>query len=170
VNDHIDPYYYIIIKEFEKFIPKAYWDASGRVWTIGWGSTKYEDGRPIQDGDIITREYADFLLADYVKKDLLFINTLGNLNKNQKAALLALSYNIGLPALKRSSVTKSVREGDFKYAASRFGRFRLSGGKILRGLVIRREVESRVFLSSFFDHDEDTIRDLRSRVEIIFRS
>lgn len=161
-------YYCLIIKEFEKFVPKSYWDATGKVWTIGWGTTKYENGNYIKEGDKISLAYANELLINYMKNDLHFINEIPWVNKNQKAALLSLSYNIGLPALKRSSVIKNIRLGNFTEAASRFSRFRLSGGKVLRGLVVRRDVESKVFLSTFFDHNEDTIRDLRTRTEKIW--
>ena len=43
---------YDIIKEFEGFRSQAYKCSAGK-WTIGYGSTLYEDGTPVKQGDTI---------------------------------------------------------------------------------------------------------------------
>lgn len=50
------------IKESEGLELTAYWDDYGKVWTIGYGSTFYEDGSPVKEGDKITKKRAEELL------------------------------------------------------------------------------------------------------------
>ncbi len=80
----------------------AYRDVAG-VWTIGYGSTRYHDGKQVKPGDILTGE---------VQADALFQNTLGQyedavnqlskapLTQNQFDALVSFTYNEGTGALK----------------------------------------------------------------------
>ena len=49
-----------LIKQFEGLKLKAYQCSAGK-WTIGFGNTFYEDGKPVKQGDVITRERADSL-------------------------------------------------------------------------------------------------------------
>ena len=46
-----------LIQSFEGFSSKAYDDGVG-VWTIGWGTTKYENGVRVKRGDSITVQRA----------------------------------------------------------------------------------------------------------------
>jgi len=58
---------YALIKEFEGCQLKAYKCPAG-IWTIGYGNTQYEDGRPVREGDTITQERAEKLLKIIVEK------------------------------------------------------------------------------------------------------
>jgi len=52
---------YDLIKRFEGCYLEAYLDPVG-IWTIGWGTIKYPNGNPVQPGDRITQEEADYYL------------------------------------------------------------------------------------------------------------
>lgn len=65
---------------------------------------------------------------------------------NQFDALLSLAFNIGVPALRDSTLMRYVRQGDDDGAAFQFSRWNKSGGRIVNGLVKRRAAEVAIFL------------------------
>ncbi len=85
----------------------------GDVWTIGYGSTYYEDNTRIKKGDIITKERAEILLIYKIEKE--YIPQLKRclkvpLNDNQFSAMLSLIYNIGLGNLLKSNLLRLVNK------------------------------------------------------------
>lgn len=94
------------IKRSEGLELKAY-KRKGDVWTIGYGSTYYEDNSRIKEGDVITAERAESLLKLKVEKEYLpQLKRLVKvpLNDNQLSAMLSLIYNIGAGNLNRSKL------------------------------------------------------------------
>jgi lysozyme len=65
---------------------------------------------------------------------------------NQFSACVSLSYNIGDGAFSRSSVLKYINAKDFANAAKSFALWNKGVGKVLPGLVKRRESEKQLFL------------------------
>lgn len=57
-------------------------------------------------------------------------------------AIADFSYNLGLGALKASTLRKRLNAGDMEAAKYELGRWVKGGGKTLPGLVIRRAVEA----------------------------
>ena len=144
-----------LIQEFEQFVNAPYLD-SARVWTIGYGSTYYPNGKPVTGRDKpITREYAETIQRHVISKDFEpVINELleneiasGFINQNMFDAIISLTYNIGVNGFKRSSVLRLLKQGDKQNAADAFLLWNMAGGKVLRGLVSRREKERQLFLS-----------------------
>ena len=144
-----------LIQEFESFVNAPYLD-SARVWTIGYGSTYYPNGKPVTGRDKpITREYAETIQRHVISKDFEpVINELlekeivsGFITQNMYDAIVSLAYNIGVNGFKRSSVLKLLKRGDKFNASNAFLLWNMSGGKVLRGLVRRREKERKLFLS-----------------------
>ena len=92
-----------LVKDFEGCKLDAYPDpeTGAEPWTIGWGSTAYDDGRPVRQGDRITQQQADALLHKRLIHDAtrlisaLPIESWRAMNVNQRAALLSFSYNCG---------------------------------------------------------------------------
>jgi lysozyme len=66
-------------------------------------------------------------------------------NKNQQLALLSLRYNIGGDAFNKSGLLRELNTRNYTGAALRFAEWRLSEGKIIQGLVNRRERERQLF-------------------------
>ena len=94
------------IKRSEGLELKAY-KRKGDVWTIGYGSTYYEDNSRIKEGDVITAERAESLLKLKVEKEYLpQLKRLvkAPLNDNQLSAMLSLIYNIGAGNLRKSKL------------------------------------------------------------------
>jgi GH24 family phage-related lysozyme (muramidase) len=68
-------------------------------------------------------------------------------NKNQQLALLSLRYNIGADAFNNSTLLRKLNTGDYNAASTHFAEWRLSEGKIVQGLVNRRERERQLFVT-----------------------
>lgn len=138
-----------LIKKYEGFKAEAYEDVVS-VWTIGYGNTFYEDGTKVKSGDKITRARAEKLLR-YVVDD--FANEVDSvvkvhLNKCQFGALVSFTYNVGITALKRSSLLKKVNANpDDAGIAVEFAKWVKAGGKTYPGLVKRREEESDFYFN-----------------------
>jgi lysozyme len=67
-------------------------------------------------------------------------------NPNQFSAMVSLAYNIGLGKFATSTVLKRHKAGDPEGAASAFLMWNKGGGKVLPGLVARREQERLLYL------------------------
>ena len=94
------------IKRSEGLELKAY-KRKDDVWTIGYGSTYYEDNSRIKEGDVITAERAESLLKLKVEKEYLpQLKRLVKvpLNDAQMSAMLSLIYNIGAGNLRKSKL------------------------------------------------------------------
>ena len=63
-------------------------------------------------------------------------------------ALVCLAYNIGLGNLQRSTIRMRANRGDWEGAAEAFMAWTKGGGKVLPGLVKRREAEIALFLTA----------------------
>ena len=139
-----------LIKRFEGLRLRAYRDAVG-VWTIGYGHTSRAGPPKVHPGMRFTRKQAEETLrADVQKFADGVARALGpdgfkRLNPNQFGALVSLAYNIGLGAFKRSSACKAVRRGDLAAVPALIQRWNKAGGRVLRGLVRRREMEAALF-------------------------
>lgn len=92
---------------------KAYWDADGKKWTIGWGNTYYEDGSAVKEGDTITMSRAVSLLKIVTaqKEKAIRPHVTAPLNENQYAALIDLAYNWGEGNVKNSKLLKLINAG-----------------------------------------------------------
>jgi lysozyme len=131
-----------VIKEFEGCKLKAYKCPAG-VWTIGYGHT---DG--VKEGDEITQQEADRLLADDVRSFTSGVQRLvsSDINRNQLGALTSFAFNLGLGNLRHSTLLKLVNAGNFVAAANEFPKWNKANGQVLPGLTRRREAEKQLFL------------------------
>lgn len=90
---------------------------------------------------------------DLFRKDIQrFEDAINNLVKvpisqNQYDALVSFTFNIGIGAFKKSTLLRKLNAKDYEGAANEFPRWNKAGGKIIRGLVIRRSRERALFLS-----------------------
>lgn len=136
-----------LIKEFEGCRLTAYRCPAG-VWTIGYGHTGTVDGKAVASGMTITAKKATELL----KKDLAKFEAAVNayvtapITQNMFDALVSFAYNCGAGALKGSTLLKKLNAKDYNGAAEQFPLWNKAGGKVLKGLVRRRERERQLFL------------------------
>lgn len=143
-----------LIKQFEGFRSAPYRDVAG-IWTIGYGSTYYPDGRRVSGRDKpLTEAEASQLKLDIINKDFApAVNALlakeikaGKVTQAMFDALVSLAYNIGTAGLARSSVVRHLKAGNIQASADSFLLWNKAGGKVLKGLVRRRDAEREMFL------------------------
>jgi len=134
-----------VIVRFEGLRLRPYLCPAG-VPSVGLGSTRYLDGRPVRLTDPpITREHAYALAVEQLRREYLpAVLRLcpGAQSFDQIAALLDFAYNLGIAALAGSTLRKRVNAGDWPGAQQEIKRWNRGGGRVLRGLVIRRAVEA----------------------------
>ena len=138
-----------IIKKFEGLELKPYLCPAG-VPTIGYGSTVYPNGRAVtlKDKAITENEAHQILVATVTKyEDAVNRYVRVPVTQNQFDALADFAYNAGIGNLQKSTLLKKVNAGDYAGAAKEFGKWIYGGGKPLKGLIKRREMEAALFLS-----------------------
>lgn len=127
------------IKEFEGYSNTAYRCAAG-VWTCGFGTTK-----GITPTTRCTRSEAEqWLLRDLAPIET-YLNTIPEVNMQGKFdALCSFIYNLGMGNFKSSTLLRKIKEGaSTEDIQEQFRRWVYAGGKVLKGLVKRREWEAR---------------------------
>lgn len=135
------------ISRFEGFSAKPYQNPGDRP-TIGFGNTFYEDGSAVTlDDTAISQDRATELLQYFVQRCIDHVTSLVtiSLNPNQTTALVSFQYNTG--ALSGSTLLTRVNENDLEAAADEFLRWTHASGRVLPGLVTRREAERSLFLT-----------------------
>ena len=70
-----------------------------------------------------------------------------NLNENRLGALVSFAFNVGLGTLQRSTLRQKHNRGDFEGVKAEFLKFTKAGGKVLPGLVKRRNDEVALYFS-----------------------
>lgn len=139
------------IQDLEDCKLTAYQDIAG-VWTIGYGSTHYSDGRAVKSGDFITQMAANDLfgeVAENLADDLRRIIT-KPLNVRQETALVSLVYNIGLEAFRNSTLRRTINYGGTDVAIGRewkrWNKAHVDGKLVaVKGLTARRTREFRLW-------------------------
>ena len=131
-----------LIKKFEGLELEAYKCAAG-VWTIGYGHTK-----DVQPGDVWSESHADHMLEVELEEFEAYINdnVTAPLSQNQFDALVSWVYNLGPANLKASTMLKVLNSGDYEGVPAQIKRWNKAGGKVLEGLIRRREAEALLFV------------------------
>ena len=137
-----------IIKKWEGFMPEAYL-CPGGVPTIGYGSTRYENGDEValEDCDI-DRKRGEEILLHYIKEvaDQVHSVVKHKLEGHQEAALISFTYNLGIGNLKKSTLLQLINRGpENQNIPNEFRRWNKAGGKVLAGLTARREEEANMW-------------------------
>jgi lysozyme len=131
------------------------------LWTIGVGHVMYPDQgnmklldrmtyplRP-EDNRKFTKEEVDAILAKDLDRFVRGVSKYcpGVITQGQLDALVSFSFNCGLGSLQRSTLRQKHNRGDFAGAAEEFLKYTKGGGKVLKGLVNRRNDERALYLS-----------------------
>lgn len=157
-----------LIKEFEGCRLTAYKCPAG-VWTIGYGHTGAVDGKPVAAGMTITAAKATQLLRSDLARFEAAVNSYvtAPITQGMFDALVSFSYNCGAAALKSSTLLKKLNAKDYTGAADEFPKWNKAGGKVLSGLVRRRERERKLFIYKYGDLIENASGGLMAWDEVI---
>jgi GH24 family phage-related lysozyme (muramidase) len=135
-----------LIKQFEGLRLVSYQDSNG--WAVGYGTTRINN-LPVQANRRITAAEAETYLNEDLKNQFLpavkqAVRTL--VTQSMIDALVCLAYNIGVNALKTSTLVKELNSGRYLDAAARFLDWNKESGKVSKGLTRRRTAEKDLFL------------------------
>ena len=134
--------------------PALLWTtAVGHVIDPSHAAVKYEDRKnlPIPAGwdRSLTMDGVDAILAQDLGRFERGVARLCPASVNHQGqfdALVSFSFNVGLGALQRSSIRMRYNRGDVEGAADAFLMWTKAAGKVLTGLVKRRNDERVMFL------------------------
>jgi lysozyme len=152
-----------LIKHYEGCKLKPYL-CPANLWTIGYGAVLYPEQAKIPstiEGMAKRKAYplkaehnrhwSQKEVDDLLKHDLtrfergvtLYVTV--PLRPNEFSALVSFAFNLGNGVLQRSTVRSALLRGDKKAAMESLVKYCRAGGKILRGLQIRRLDEKALF-------------------------
>lgn len=149
-----------LIKHHEGVRLKPYL-CPAKLWTVGVGHVLYPEQAKLklddrksmwlhpEDNRVWTMEQVNALLNFDLER---FERGVGRLcpntalNQGHFDALVSFSFNVGLGSLQKSSLRMKYNRGDYEGAAGEFLNWTKGGGKVLPGLVKRRNDERALFL------------------------
>ena len=131
------------------------------LWTIGVGhvidpthaKVKLDDRKQLPIPAGWDRVLSNDEIMDILKKDLnrfeqgVLRLIKVPLTQGQFDALVSFSFNVGLGNLQNSTLRMKVNRSEFDAAAEQFLVWTKAGGKVLKGLVTRRNDERALFIS-----------------------
>jgi len=132
------------------------------LWTVGVGhvidpahaAVKYEERKslPIPAGwdRVLTMDEVDRILAQDLgrfERGVVRLCPAAVGNQGIFDSLVSFAFNVGLGNLQRSSLRMKTNRGEFEDAADEFLKWTKAGGKVLPGLVKRRNDERALYLS-----------------------
>lgn len=136
-----------LCRRFEGLHLKPYLCPAG-VPTIGYGATRYANGRPVMLSDPpITAEHAEALLQHQIRRQ--FLPAVARLcpgadSVGRVAALIDFAFNLGEGNLAGSTLRRRVNAGQWDDVPAQLMRWTRAGGRVLRGLVLRRAAEAEL--------------------------
>jgi GH24 family phage-related lysozyme (muramidase) len=143
-----------LIKEFEGCHLSAYPDplSGGDPWTIGYGTTRYSSGTPVQRGDKINVIEADMLLRLEIDRITDKLRTTvphwKAMDDNQRSALVSFAYNLGsgfYGSTGFETISRCLRERDWAAVPAALELYRNPGTSVEAGLLRRRRAEGKLW-------------------------
>ena len=150
-----------MIKHHEGVRTKPY-RCPALLWTVGVGhvidpshaAVKYEDRKslPIPDGwdRVLSMGEVDAILAQDLgrfERGVLRLCPAASGRQGVFDSLVSFAFNVGLGNLQRSSIRMKTNRGDYEEAADEFLKWTKAAGRVLPGLVKRRQDERAMYLS-----------------------
>lgn len=135
-----------LCRRFEGFHSLPYLCPAG-VPTIGYGATHYLDGRRVTLKDApISREAGERLLLKMIEQQYLpevirLCPVLIRETPDRLAAIIDFTFNLGAGNLRASTLRRRMNENDWEDVPAQLMRWNKAGGRVLRGLTIRRQAE-----------------------------
>ena len=140
------------IAGWEGYRERSYDDGVG-VQTVGFGTTRMPDGRPVQKGDRLDPVRAVIALqadADRHARELAACIGDVPLTRGEWDAYVSWAYNVGTRAACRSTLVRKLKQTppDYEGACRELLKWTKAGGRELPGLVNRRQAEYRMCMGA----------------------
>jgi lysozyme len=141
-----------LIAQFEGFVPRPYDDAAGHA-TIGFGHLLHKGAVTAADvarWGTISRERGLKLLMEDAREAERAVREAIHvpLRQAQFDALVSFAFNVGTGAFASSTLVRKLNAGDARGAGDELLRWANAGGRVLEGLLRRRQAERALFESA----------------------
>lgn len=132
-----------MIQNFEGYSPFVYKDAAG-LDTIGFGhllkpGEKFEQPMLPETAKRLLKKDAGFAVRAINRHVTVYVWP------GQADALISFTYNLGEGNFSASTLLKRVNAERHKEVPPQFLRWNHAGGRVVRGLTLRREAESEMY-------------------------
>ena len=128
-----------VIRPWEGVRYTPYQDVVG-VWTTCYGHTK-----TVIKGKRYTQAECDALLEIDMREALSYVDKcIPNAPDKPRAAFTSLVFNVGPKGVCGSTLQRKALAGDWKGACAELDRWKYAGGRVYRGLVLRRADERKL--------------------------
>lgn len=149
-----------IIKHHEGVRNRPYL-CPAKLWTVGVGHVLYPEQAKLKlddrksvtllmvDNRVWTTEEIDALLNHDLarfERGVARLCPSSITNQNHFDALVSFAFNVGLGNLQNSGLRFKYNRGEYEQAAGEFLKWTKGGGRVLPGLVKRRNDERNLFL------------------------
>ena len=130
-----------LTESFESCRLQAYMDSAG-VPTLGYGHT-----HGVTLGMTCTQDEAEQWLQQDIQVAAQAVNGMVTVALTQPEfdALVDFAFNLGTGNLQKSTLLRLLNAGDYKGAAAEFEKWDRAGGKVMAGLLRRRQAEEQMF-------------------------
>ena len=144
----------LLAKQFEGFHRVARFDPErlahpyicpAGFLTIGFGHLCQPDHPPITADEGEAYLAADLQAA--LRATLKYCPVLATETENRLAAIVDFTFNLGAGRLQTSTLRQRINQRDWPAAARELRRWVHGGGRVLPGLVVRREAEVALLLA-----------------------
>lgn len=127
-------------------------------WTIGWGHLMEGGGKVKPKIKSITIKQAEELFESDFQKHfnqmLVAVNATARrrgrkrppVRETHLGAMASFVFNVGMGNFSKSTLLRLYVDGRYDEAGEQFLRWKYAGGRVLKGLVLRRQAERRLFL------------------------
>ena len=136
-----------LIKRYEGYKTTPYRCPAG-LYTVGYG---HLIGNGLQLPDEWNRTFSLGEIDELLRTDLARFERgvlrycTVYITQSQFDATVSFSFNLGLGVLQRSTLRQKLNRGDYDGASKEFLKYTRAGGKVLKGLVRRRQAEYNLF-------------------------
>jgi len=129
-----------LIKPWEGLVLKSHWDRFAKIWDICYGETK-----GIGPGMTKTVAECDAMLKRRVFTDYYLPLTrqiigFTDFPVSVQASMVSGAYNFGVRGMVNSTAARLAARGRYREACEAQTAWNKAGGRVVRGLVLRREM------------------------------
>lgn len=108
-------------------------------WTVGFGHLCKPDHPPITEAEAEVYLAQDLMTA--LTATLRYCPVLATESESRLAAIVDFTFNLGAGRLQASTLRRRINQRDWPAAGQELRRWIYGGGKVLPGLVTRREAD-----------------------------
>ena len=108
-------------------------------WTIGWGHLCDQNHPPVTEAEAEAYLASDLMTA--LVATLRYCPVLATEPEGRLAAIVDFTFNLGAGRLQASTLRRRINQRDWPAAGQELRRWVYGGGRVLQGLVTRRQAE-----------------------------